>query len=442
MQQSQTYNMQIVPRGMQLNDEMINRAREGSYYIKLGNKGGTLTVTGAPGYWQRDGNQNVIYIPSMRIAGTPEDITQVLRTNYNASDADIQQYISSGFTSQNYNVPAEQGGKAEEFDQEVEEYKKFRQNKENQKQADIVNGRVPRPLELSDLDWIIPGLPEATTAKSSGAGRRTPSKTKPTSGAAKGAKAGGLAQRIQQLAPGKVLDVSNMNESGTGIKTINQPGQGSKKFGVQGLPIVSSDATNFERALTELSLTPDQQQAYLHAYTQASAAGPQVQARPSPTRKVGVAKGAKVAGVPKTSKPKAGPVKGKVTSPNSALPPLTTNVGTSVAKLPQLAPLAGVKVPPNNVATAPKTAPVGLPKLPTLPSTSVSKVPNIPGAVKAPVIPKMPTLPGAQVSPVRRSPGKIPTLAELPTVQPVGGSALPTMPQGGIGSPDNSPSQQ
>lgn len=59
-------------------------------------------------------------------------------------------------------------------------------------------------------------------------------------------------ERLQKLKPGWVLDVSSLEEDGTGVKAVHRPGPSSKKRGPPGIPVVSSSKDNFVKFVRQL----------------------------------------------------------------------------------------------------------------------------------------------------------------------------------------------
>jgi hypothetical protein len=68
-----------------------------------------------------------------------------------------------------------------------------------------------------------------------------------------------IEDRIRNLAPGKVLDVSAIKENGTNAHTIDQPPGLSKKIGTDTLDIVSN---NFDHYLMAIRMIPNGEQRY------------------------------------------------------------------------------------------------------------------------------------------------------------------------------------
>jgi hypothetical protein len=60
-----------------------------------------------------------------------------------------------------------------------------------------------------------------------------------------------LSERIASLPPGKVIDVSNIKEDGSGVRMIAIPGPRSKKFGIDdpAIPFVSNNFQAYETAI-------------------------------------------------------------------------------------------------------------------------------------------------------------------------------------------------
>mgnify|MGYP001617474057 FL=1 len=79
-----------------------------------------------------------------------------------------------------------------------------------------------------------------------------------------------LSERLADLPPGQVLDVSNIDERGMKVRNIARPKKAHKNMGVPGLGIVSSDLTHYQKALdllvTSETLTADQARTYLDQY--------------------------------------------------------------------------------------------------------------------------------------------------------------------------------
>ena len=61
-----------------------------------------------------------------------------------------------------------------------------------------------------------------------------------------------MSQRHQELASGKVLDVSKLDANGVGAKVIDQPTNKSKKKQVPGLKLVSDNLVGVQNALNQL----------------------------------------------------------------------------------------------------------------------------------------------------------------------------------------------
>ena len=68
----------------------------------------------------------------------------------------------------------------------------------------------------------------------------------------KGASKKSLAEKIASLGVGRVLDVSKLQEDGTGFKTLVMPKRLGYRFYVPSLPIISDDLTHYLRALSQL----------------------------------------------------------------------------------------------------------------------------------------------------------------------------------------------
>lgn len=226
-----------------IDGKKIAKARADGKYIVL--PGGKLAeLGGAFLKWKKPETEDFVYIPSLRMAGLPNDLLVAITsfTDENGipySVEDANNYIQSGYNRYNINIPEEEGGKMEQFDAESEERAAVRQRKANLP-------TVP-DVTLADIPAILASLKNKQGAKAVA----RPRQGSPTSPGTGRGRILPLAERIQKLTPGKVLDVSNMRADGGDIRAITIPGPTSAKIGVDigNYPIVSSNAANYAAAV-------------------------------------------------------------------------------------------------------------------------------------------------------------------------------------------------
>ena len=247
---------QVVSKGMRWTPDMARKALEQEQYIKVGDKGGFLTLSGAPNRWKKYPQD--IYVSDLRIAGHLDVVAQVLRSAGYA-DSQVQQALSNCYTSQNYLVPSAKGGKAELYQSEVSRYKQYKETQKTQK-TDVEGPTII----LRQLDFLVNNLPNALQNKVTSS-RKNGSPKKAGTKSVRGSKVPLLTRLQEAQKKGKVLDVSNMREGGTNIKTIDAPGPGSKKFMVPGLGLVSSNIQNY---VTAVNMLPAEYHKYINIYKQ------------------------------------------------------------------------------------------------------------------------------------------------------------------------------
>lgn len=245
----------VVSKGMKWTQDAANKAAKNHQYIKVGPKSGYLLLSGAPGRWKKPETAGDVYVPSLRVAGNPASIRQLF-IGLGVSAADIDAHLARAYTAQNY-----QGAMKQAFDAEVAQYNAYKAQKDATKAA--TGGP---DVTLDELEYFVSELGKATTV------------AKTTAGSPKAAGSPrGRAGRVQDLtkrladatAKGKVLDVSKMDlAKGTGAKMIANPGPNSKKVGVAGLAIVSSDPARFAAAVRQLGA---QYEPYIAQYNAAVA---------------------------------------------------------------------------------------------------------------------------------------------------------------------------
>ena len=216
-------------------------------YIKLGDKGGFLKITGAKQKWAKD--PSYVYIPQLRVAGSQADVRRVLLALGN-SPAQVDGYIASGYTK----VGAE-GPMKTAFEAEVA----------------VVRGpskarkpRSPSRVKLDDLDYFsnLKNMSKEprkkVTKKKKKAAKKKKRGKSPASKKREAAKKKAESQKKKFEAlrtaaknakdKGMVVDISALKVDGTGRKTVKM----SKKMtAVPGYPgIVSttkSGVTKFEK---------------------------------------------------------------------------------------------------------------------------------------------------------------------------------------------------
>ena len=222
----------------------IEKAAQAHNYIRVsGAPNNAISIVGARKTFTSPATANYVYVPELRLVGTPEDLMQaIMSLGYTADDA--QAFIDNGYNAGNYNVPEAQGGQAERFNEEVTASSAARGALKREKEA-----AKPPPVNLNNLDYlyqvIVGPTKEGTRSKTAA----TTTKRKAT-----------LADRLAALAPGQVLDVTNFNPlTGTGAKTIAAPAGKSTKIGVSGVNVVSSNPQTYAAAIQQIYSPQDAQ---------------------------------------------------------------------------------------------------------------------------------------------------------------------------------------
>ena len=223
-----TTTIKVVAKGPKWTVDTPQKAADRHKYVKA-EGGGELLLSGAQKRWADPQHAGDVYVPKLRLVGTPAQVITLLR-GYGIQDAQIQGWIDEAYTAQNYQTVFR-----DRFLQEIAVYEQYKKAKELTKKGPVVT--------LADVTTIFEAIKGGVTI-----GKPTTVKT-PTG---RGGRSETLLQRLTKLEAGKVIDVSNMKDNGTGAKTIKKPGGASKKRGVEGLNIVSSDFNNYKRAVEML----------------------------------------------------------------------------------------------------------------------------------------------------------------------------------------------
>ena len=255
-------------------EEKQKAAQAARNYIKLGDKRGQLLLSGAAKRWETD--PNFVYVPSLRVAGTPQDIERIL-------GADSRAHIAQGYTAASV-----QGAQRAAYEAELADLAANRTKGAKKAVAAADNGvSIARYAALVD-EATVEGAarsprgrsPRAKSAspkakkagrksaspKAKKAGRKSASpkrKAGRKSASPKAKKAGRksagspkgkrgarpLADKIAALSAGKVMDVSKLRVDGSGAKAIKVPTSArSSKVQVPGRMIVSDNKRGINAA--------------------------------------------------------------------------------------------------------------------------------------------------------------------------------------------------
>ncbi len=273
--------------------EARDKAVAAHQYIKVGDKGGHLLLSGAPNRWKKPEHAGDVYVSTFRVAG-PE---AAVRNYLVAAGQDANAALAQAYRASNYATTMKAA-----FDAEVAAYKAYKDSRAAVKAA---SGDA---VQLDRLDYYVDNLSaakERTKAASPKSPRRSPRKSPAKKAPAKGKGRGkgkgkgkrasprkspratrgptkSLMQRVQEAAAaGKVVDVSKMTAAGTGARTIPAPGPKAKKVGVAGLALVSDNAASFATAVRMLG---PEYEGYIARYGVAAspAASPRGSPRPAP----------------------------------------------------------------------------------------------------------------------------------------------------------------
>ena len=233
---------QVQAKGMKWSPESAQNAANRHEYIKVGPNPGTLHLSGAVNRWKKVENQGDVYVPSLRVVGTPAAIYQLFVSQLGHPADVIQQHLAGAYTVQNVQTT----GKAS-YDAEVAAYKQY-------KDAVTAQKKLTGPsISLTDLPYFVEQLDNAKKAARA-ATQTGQAAGSPRSPGGRRGRTKPIQQRLADaVAKGKLLDVSNMKPDGTDIKMIAATlGPASKKVQVPGLAIVSSNPANYAAVVAQL----------------------------------------------------------------------------------------------------------------------------------------------------------------------------------------------
>ena len=205
----------------------------------------TLTLSGAPAYLAT--HPQVVYVPAVRLVGLPATVRQVL-TNSGFSQDQINSAMAGAYTAQNINTPQGQANWRQEVDLAANARRAT-----PKKEAKLGLGNLQQVMQQLQQAQLTGQSVIVTAPRKAGAGGAAAAgATGGQRGGPRGMKGTLLDKLNDARASGKFLDVSKMTATGTGIKKVDRPPTGSKKIGVAGLEIVSSDVNTYAQAMQML----------------------------------------------------------------------------------------------------------------------------------------------------------------------------------------------
>ena len=338
----------IVTKGPRWTPEMAEKALHECKYIKAGDKTGPRVITGARRMWEKPGHEDDVYLPIERLTGSREEVASILRAA-GKSESEIAHALANAYTKESVLGP--NATKREAFEREEQACRQYRQG---------LAKKSEKPFRtISEMAELIKGISGSNTSSKKAPNNKKKSTNATTTTTTNKGPRTSLSSKIKNLAAGKVIDVSKMNEDGTGAKTANQPKPSSKKIGVEGLPLVSSNPETYARAISILISEGDPDlkvtEEYITKYNEM------------------------IKDLPSTESEKSKPVEGKAPVPTStSVPPSTSVPSSTSAPAPPSQPIPKVTVPPSLSVIAKPPAPSTTVTVPSGQGVQVPKTVPIP----------------------------------------------------------------
>lgn len=260
-----------VSKTLVLTPELVKKAEEKGEFYKTTT--GKVKITGLPKYLSNPEHSDYIYLVNYRIVGTRPEIEKVLK-NYKQEngqpltqkeiDLAIKNY---GLTKDNFNVPETEGGKQGLYKETLEHDKaEATKAKEIGIDEETINYFYEN-LKDNPAAVSIVGKSSTSTPKKS----TTTPKKKTTTAAEKPSKKlrsprTPLPEKLNNLKPGYVIDVSNITSTGSGAIAREESKLARNRIIVPGLAIASTSPEKYKEALDFLNLTQAQKDEYLKKF--------------------------------------------------------------------------------------------------------------------------------------------------------------------------------
>ncbi|MEM2986859.1 MAG: hypothetical protein QXV60_02040 [Nitrososphaerota archaeon] len=224
-----------VPLGFRWSKDLAEKAKSKGQFIKVGgSRTKKVYLKDAIKFWNSPSpdDQKIIFNFETRLAGTPEDVTTALKYAKFNND-EIVRIIGDSVTKDNY---------------------LFNQNYKNEMQL------FPSPVkkrETTSLQDVLSLLGNVEELKIQGSKTPTKRKTK----ASPKPEFSPVKKAYENLVQGKVIDVSKLEDTGKGYRTVKDPKVTRTKVKSSTLPIITNDVDKYVTAL-KLIFGPDAESKY------------------------------------------------------------------------------------------------------------------------------------------------------------------------------------
>jgi hypothetical protein len=187
-------------------------------------------LSGAEQFWSNPETEDEIYLIRYRICGKPDHVKKAL-ANAGYNDKQILDAMKDAVTSKNYKK-----SKKKVYDEEIKRYKKFKEEEDARIESNKVSWETLLYIAAHAKEAHIVEKEKGTSPK-----RSTKAKT--------------IIDLYKEIKDkeGKIIDVTNIREDGTGVKLQNRPSteRGQKVFlpEIPEIPIISKTQRSFMRGL-------------------------------------------------------------------------------------------------------------------------------------------------------------------------------------------------
>jgi len=226
--------MREVKLGLLWSKEDAEKAAHKHAFIRVSDsdKRSYRHISGAERMWTQPETEDEIYLLNFRVSGKSQDIeTALLNAGY--SPEQIETALEDAVTSKNY-----QKGKKKPFEEELSSLIEFKREEKERKQRSTA-------IDWGTLLQIASHVKEAHIVM-----KEKGTSPKRTTGRGKT-----LIERFEEIQgqEGKMIDVSEMRDDGTGVKIQGRPSteRGQKVF-LASIPILSKSHEKYMRALEML----------------------------------------------------------------------------------------------------------------------------------------------------------------------------------------------
>jgi hypothetical protein len=239
-----------------VSEKAFKKAQKDATYLRVG-KGNkappTRSISAAQKHWENDPEErDIIFIPQLRLSGTPSDIRRTLSSWYSPMTSEMAEaYINNAITYQNFKT-----SKAADFQNELA----LKESASNREKAESRHSYLL-------ASWFVQEIKAGRATPSAEAKKGAKSPKRKSSGGRKGSRGASIKQKFDDIIAARSSDptgklanrIVHYHHKTGKSSTVDAPSEDgrSKKYFNRSIPLMADNEADYRKILAEVGYTPD-----------------------------------------------------------------------------------------------------------------------------------------------------------------------------------------